>query len=139
MMESYFETVGRVVSKEKDYLSIETSPSSACQSCSIKGSCLSLSESKRVFTIKNSQYNLGDQVKLKVQKKSSYLALWWSYIFPACLLLSVIWGGVQITTQEVVLAFSALAILCLYYALLYLFYHPTAVQNCFMIEKIGHH
>lgn len=113
---------GTVKSVDGKHISVEIAQASACSACVAKKLCNS-SESKDklvdVVCDEATTYSVGEDVLLTGSLEMGLKAVWWAYIAPLLLLVAVLLVA-GASGNEPVAALSALAVLAVYYGLLYL-------------------
>ena len=104
------------------HISVEIAQASACSACVAKKLCNS-SESKDklvdVVCDEATTYAVGEDVLLTGSLEMGLKAVWWAYIAPLLLLVAVLLVA-GASGNEPLAALSALAVLAVYYGLLYL-------------------
>lgn len=113
---------GTVKSVDGKHISVEIAQASACSACVAKKLCNS-SESKDklvdVVCDEATTYAVGEDVLLTGSLEMGLKAVWWAYIAPLLLLVAVLLMA-GASGNEPLAALSALAVLAVYYGLLYL-------------------
>lgn len=113
---------GTVKSVDGKHISVEIAQASACSACVAKKLCNS-SESKDklvdVVCDEATTYAVGEDVLLTGSLEMGLKAVWWAYIAPLLLLVAVLLVA-GASGNEPLAALSALAVLAVYYGLLYL-------------------
>ena len=114
---------GTVKSVNGKHICVQITQASACSSCVAKRMCNS-SESKErlvdVFCAAASSYQVGEEVVLTGSVEMGLSAVFWAYGAPLLLLMASLLAMVHFTSDEPLSALSALAVLTVYYAVLYL-------------------
>ena len=113
---------GTVKSVDGKHISVEIAQASACSACVAKKLCNS-SESKDklvdVVCDEATTYAVGEDVLLTGSLEMGLKAVWWAYIAPLLLLVAVLLVA-GASGNEPLAALAALAVLAVYYGLLYL-------------------
>ncbi len=112
---------------------------SACASCHARGFCSSLDSTEKVFLIPFNpieQYEIGEEVNLSIESNKGLAAVLWAYFIPFVLLLSSIIIFVSIIKNEGLAGISAIAVVGLYYFILYLFRNKLNKKFCVKIHKL---
>ena len=93
---------------------------SSCASCHAKGACsISDVESKYVEVKSTEEWNIGENVKIILEQKMGFKALWYGYIVPLLVLVSGVIVTYAITGKDGLAGLVALGLLFPYYLLLY--------------------
>ena len=87
----------------------------ACHSCHIKEFCGKGHEKTVNFKVPTGDLSAGDQVSLEISPTIGFKALFWAYLFPFLLVLTVILGGSWLEVPEKWLGVSALFVLLPYF------------------------
>jgi len=137
-MSSKIKHSGTIEAISGDVLQVRIMQSSACAGCKVSAHCTA-SESKEkkidVYGEDASLYHVGQQVTLLADRRMGMLALFYAYILPFIILLSVLVAVVSITGNEVKGALASLLSLIPYYLIVYLFRDRIKSQVYFQIEK----
>lgn len=136
--EKTVEHIGRVVEITKNSIRISIVSAAACGTCSAKSAC-SLSESteKEVVVDANElNLNIGDQVKVRLQRSQAMRAVMLGYVFPLFVLLGVLITMVAVLGDEIYGALSALVAVGLYYLLLTIFKKRLEAKFVFKVERL---
>lgn len=117
--------------------SISLLDASGCSSCAIKSSCGASDTKDKVVEvpIPVGTFSVGEIVDLEMSYKQGFTALFWAYVFPFVLVIISLVISTQLGLSEAITALLSLAILPLYYALLYLFNSVLSKQFEFKIKK----
>ena len=110
---------------------------SGCSACSIKSSCGASNNSDKVVEVPVSvgTFSVGEIVDLEMTYKQGFTALFWAYVLPFILVILSLVIGVQAGFSEAITALLALAVLPIYYALLFLLNKVLSKQFQFKIKK----
>lgn len=129
---------GTVKSVDGKHISVEIAQASACSACVAKKLCNS-SESKDklvdVVCDEATTYAVGEDVLLTGSLEMGLKAVWWAYIAPLLLLVAVLLVA-GASGNEPLAALSALAVLAVYYGLLYLNQGRLTRKFSFTIKHI---
>ncbi len=118
---------------------VDVERTSACAQCHSKSSCVGLTgETTQTFKIEAKDantFNVGDSVKVKVEKGSARLSLLLVYIIPlAVLILTLVVAAVAGVSDDVA-GVVTIVFLAIYYTVLYLFRGRVEKKMSFKIEK----
>lgn len=129
---------GRVVSVTPEITSVEIVSESACSACHAKSLC-SISESKsKIIELPTrawDSYAPGDKVTLELRSSLGHKAVWWAYGVPLVLLLLGILVPSYIGAGELVCGLCALALIAVYYLILWLLRARLSKEYIFNIKK----
>ena len=122
-----------------DSLIVSILNTTACSGCSAKGGCavsdLQQKDIEITGCIKRN-YLPGEQVTVIFKEISGFKALFLGYILPFLFLMVVLFVVNIVTGNEILAAFSGLAILGPYYGVLYMFRDALKKVFTFEIEEI---
>ena len=130
------EHTATVVAVNKDAITVELLSRSPCSGCHLKENC-SMSENKvrRLYIPKDSDYQIGQTVNVEISAASGWIAVFWGYIMPLILVLTMLLSAISITDDETTAALSSLAVLPPYYFILWIFRHKFAKKISFRIKS----
>lgn len=131
---------GTVVSVQTGSVKVLVTTYSACGSCSAHAHCGFSENRDREMVVETpdwGQYHEGDTVEISVNEGLGFLAVWWAYIAPAVLLLACVMGLLAILDSEPLAVLITLAVVSLYYIVLYLFKDKLQRRFTFGICKLG--
>ncbi len=130
--------LGRVVDVTQNSVRITIVSASACGTCHAKSGC-SVSESteKDVVIANNDlRLNVGDQVKVILQRSQAMRALVFGYIFPLFILLGVLISMVEVLGSEVKGGLWAIGAVGIYYLMLNVFKKKLEAKFVFRVERL---
>lgn len=110
----------------------------ACSSCQVKGAC-SLSEVENKFVevrATDTNYEVGESVRILLEQKLGFKALWYAYVLPLLVLLTTLFISIGITGREGFSGLLSIGILAPYYGILFLFRARLKDQFQFTLKKI---
>lgn len=118
-----------------DLCTVRILQASACSSCSARQLCRSSESKEKVIEVKGnySILNVGDTVTLVGSVRQGLRASLLAYVVPLILMLASLFVGAHIG-GEAIGALSALAVLAVYYTLLYLLRNKIGKHFYFKIE-----
>ena len=106
-----------------DTLEIRIKCMSSCECCSGRENCGIKSQISKILKIKadvdNKKYREGQEVELSVSLKTGIVSLFFAYILPLILVVSVLCISLYFTNSETASAIYSLSILFPYYFLLF--------------------
>ncbi len=118
-----FEHQGEVISVGDGYITVGFMAQSACSSCQARSKCGMGEAEQRVVDVEiddNSLYKIGDKVTIAVKSSMGVMAVMIAYVVPFFWLMISLFSLVGIGVSEGVAALSSLALLAVYYCLVYL-------------------
>ncbi|MDR0971529.1 MAG: SoxR reducing system RseC family protein [Bacteroidales bacterium] len=122
---------GRVIEIEGDRIVVQIISESMCASCHAKGACTMNDKKEKNIVIEDknaSNYSIGQEVICSMERKMGFSAVMIGFFYPFLLLISSIILSLNFITpnNEVLSSIIAIAILGIYYLIIY-----------FLREKIG--
>ncbi|HEX5170086.1 MAG TPA: SoxR reducing system RseC family protein [Cyclobacteriaceae bacterium] len=110
---------------------------SACATCSSKSACGVGESEKRYFEVPvhGDQWHVGDEVIVRVSAGTGFKALWWGYIMPFLLLLTILVTTIEAGLPEAQAGLLSLGTLLPYYLGLTLFRRGFAKSMSLKILK----
>ena len=131
---------GVIIGIDSDFISVEILSQSACSSCNAKSMC-SMSEVKaKIIQVENRGFNLyekGERVNVLLKRSLGFRALWISYLIPLIILLVLLVVLSTVSVDELLMGLSVLAIIALYYFVVYLLRDKIKKDFIFTIEKLN--
>jgi len=124
---------------ENQKVKVKFTSHSACADCHAKGICsVSESDEKELeIPVKETIYNIGDKVDIILAISSGFRALFYGYILPFLIVLTILILVLSITQNEVISGILALLSLVPYYVILKVT-SPSFRKNFeFTIRKSG--
>ena len=106
--------------------------SSACAGCAAKQMCNSAEAKEKdvdVFTSDAASYRVGEHVVLEGRLSDGRKAALVAYGIPLVLLLLALFIGIALMESEALGAVCALAVVALYYAIIYIFFRKRLQQQ----------
>ena len=131
---------GTIASIDGYQHTIRITQRTACSECHAKHACIAAdTKEKMVHVIDTSgQFKLNEQVMLLGKNSIGYRAVWWAFVLPLILLITVVVLAIAVwNLGELSAALVALATLIPYYALLYLLRHKMGKKLAFTIKKLN--
>lgn len=112
---------------------------SACASCHVNGACTMADVKEKEIEIESFQGNYvqGQEVSVLFQESLGFKALFYGYILPFILVLSMLIILYSVTKNEVVAGLTALGALLPYYSVLYFFRDTLKKIFTFELEEIS--
>jgi len=131
---------GVIIGIDSDFISVEILSQSACSSCNAKSMC-SMSEVKaKIIQVENRGFNLyekGERVNVLLKRSLGFRALWISYLIPLVIALVLLVVLSTVSVDELLMGLSVLAIIALYYFVVYLLRDKIKKDFIFTIEKLN--
>lgn len=131
---------GVIIGIDSDFISVEILSQSACSSCNAKSMC-SMSEVKaKIIQVENRGFNLyekGERVNVLLKRSLGFRALWISYLIPLIIVLVLLVVLSTVSVDELLMGLSVLAIIALYYFVVYLLRDKIKKDFIFTIEKLN--
>ncbi|MGI6478102.1 MAG: SoxR reducing system RseC family protein [Salinivirgaceae bacterium] len=130
---------GIILSINKNIAEISIQQTSACVSCQVKGSCLSVDTKERRITanITPENYEVGEEVQVTLKTTQGYKAVFIAYVIPFILIIAVLVLGETLGLAEWKSAVAAICVTVLYYIALKLFGKQLSQSMTFKIEKLN--
>lgn len=131
---------GVIIGIDSDFISVEILSQSVCSSCNAKSMC-SMSEVKaKIIQVENRGFNLyekGERVNVLLKRSLGFRALWISYLIPLIIALVLLVVLSTVSVDELLMGLSVLAIIALYYFVVYLLRDKIKKDFIFTIEKLN--
>lgn len=141
MARERIEHEGRVVSVDKDYISVEIVNKSACAACHAKTVCGASDEAVKVVEVAQDittlaeNYRVGETVNVVISAAMGTQAIWLAYVIPLIVLMASILVFSLCGAGELVMGLGSLGIVALYYLGVYLYRNQLSKIFIFSIEK----
>ncbi len=131
------EHTGIVHEVDNNCIKVRIAVQSACSSCKAHSFC-GVDTSEKLIEVEHwvGEYNKGEAVMLSLQQSLGYRALFWGYILPFFLVISVIISMIFLTGNEALSGLVSLLVLVPYYAILYFFRDRFKKTFSFKISKL---
>ncbi len=102
-------------------LHVEIMNRSSCSNCHAKSACLVMDEKAKMIVVQGEgDYKIGDTIMVKIDNKLGLKAVFFGYFFPFLLVVALLVGLILIGMSEIGAGMISLAILPVYYLILYL-------------------
>ena len=112
---------------------------SACAACHAKGLCSMSDKTDKIIDVKRSQlqkeYRVGDEVTVVASSGKGLLAVVFAYIIPALVAVAAVAVMLSAGANELVSSAVAIALVAVYYFVLYLFRSKLNKKFTFSIEE----
>jgi sigma-E factor negative regulatory protein RseC len=120
-------------------LQVEITDQVECSACHVKGTCAAGSSKDKIFPVDSgmSDFVPGESVYLHLSMKTAFKALFWAYILPLVILLVSI-GGIGMIASELTTGLITLAVLAIYYIVLYLTKNFFNKEFSLNIKRLNH-
>ncbi len=128
---------GIVSGTSRGIVNVKIEVHSACGSCSAHAHCGFAESSERELEVETplwQEYHEGQRVIVTINESLGFLAVVWAYLLPAVLLLGTIIPLLIVLNNELLAVSISLAVVALYYGILYLFRHRLQKKFTFDIE-----
>ena len=129
---------GKVVEITPELTRVEIISESACSACHAKGLC-SLGESKvKVVEVPTSAWmnlKVGDTVDVLLKTSMGFKAVWLAYAVPLVVLVAALMGLLAAGVGEVFAALASIALVALYYLVIWLFRNRLRNEYTFKIQQ----
>ena len=111
---------GIVTRADGNSVSVLLSPEVACQGCKAGGSCSMAGERTKILVVTGvSGFNAGEKVTVSMKESQGYSALLLGYVYPLVILLATLFLCISLSVSELISGLISIAILGLYYLLLF--------------------
>jgi len=115
---------GIVVEVSKDTTTVEILSKSACSACHARGLCGASEEAVKRIEVRNLPgaviHEVGDPVKVSLEKSLGLKAVLVSYVIPVLILLIIVVSLSMVSVSEWIVGLAALGGMATYYLILYL-------------------
>lgn len=131
---------GIIRSINGNQFTILISQNSACSECHAKSACMAAdTKEKMINVVDNSgQFKLNEQVMLSGKTSIGYKAIWWAFVIPLILIITVIIASTSIWhTSELHAALLSMTALFPYYIFLYIVRSKMGEKLAFTIKKLN--
>lgn len=103
---------------------VKIESASACASCHAKGLCSMSDKTDKIIDVKRAllqkEYHVGDEVTVVASSGKGLLAVVFAYIIPALVVVAAIAVMLAVGASELVASVVAIALVAVYYFILYL-------------------
>ncbi len=124
-MSDRYETIeheGIVQKSDNDSVTVSIISSAACSGCHAEGICSLSGKVEKIIEIPGEYQVLpGDFVTVQMKRSSGHTAVFWGYVMPLILLVSILVILISLSIPELIAGLGALAVLIPYYLMLYVF------------------
>ena len=130
---------GIVTEVTDDLVRVKIESVSACAACHAKGLCSMSDKTDKIIDVKRSQlqkeYRVGDEVTVVASSGKGLLAVVFAYIIPALVAVAAVAVMLSAGANELVSSAVAIALVAVYYFVLYLFRSKLNKKFTFSIEE----
>ena len=116
---------GIVIEVTDDIVMVRIESVSACAACHAKGLCSMSDKTDKIIEVKRStlkrEHQVGDEVTVVASSGKGLLAVVFAYITPALVAVAAIAVMLSVGANELVSSLVAIALVAVYYFVLYLF------------------
>ena len=131
---------GKVIGEEDGKFRVKILSHSACADCHAKGICSALELQEKIIDAvpaNMAPIRIGDTVQVFMEEKLGLMAVFYGFVLPLVVLMSVLFIAYILTANETRSALLGLGSLVPYYFLLYLFRGKVEKEFVFRIEKLN--
>lgn len=124
---------------ENDIFYVKIVQQSACAGCHAKSMCTASENKDRIIEIESEDpsFTVNEEVEIHGRSSLGYTAVFYAFVIPFILLLTTIIIFLGINQSEMVSAIAGLAVLPVYYSVLYLFRDKLKKKFVFTMEKLN--
>ncbi|MBR5028550.1 MAG: SoxR reducing system RseC family protein [Bacteroidales bacterium] len=130
---------GIVAEVTDDLVRVKIESVSACAACHAKGLCSMSDKTDKIIDVKRSQlkneYHVGDEVTVVASSGKGLLAVVFAYIIPAIVAVAAIAVMLSVGANELMASVVAIALVAVYYFVLYLLRDKLNKKFVFTIEE----
>ncbi|MBR4803012.1 MAG: SoxR reducing system RseC family protein [Bacteroidales bacterium] len=130
---------GIVTEVTDDLVRVKIESVSACAACHAKGLCSMSDKTDKIIDVKRSQlkneYHVGDEVTVVASSGKGLLAVVFAYIIPAIVAVAAIAVMLSVGANELMASVVAIALVAVYYFVLYLLRDKLNKKFVFTIEE----
>lgn len=127
---------GTVISQKDNHVQVKITAQSACAGCHAKGVCGAADMQEKIIdAVTREPLSPGDTVNIKMEEKLGWLALFYGFVLPFIVMVSVLFILHLSGSSETNAALIALGSLVPYYLLLYIFRKKIEKDFVFFAEK----
>ncbi len=138
-MDNTIHHTGIIERIDPDKVYVKICQQSACAGCHAKSMCNASESKDRIIEIEGvyDSFQLNEEVELKGRESMGYLAIFYAFLLPLLLLLTVIIFSLEMNRSETVSALAGLAVLPAYYSVLYFFRDKLKKKFVFAMKKLN--
>ncbi len=129
---------GVITSISDHKISVMILQQSACSSCHAKGACTAADSKEKMVDVSDftGKYKVNDLVTVVGQKSMGYKAVWWAFVIPIIIVVSLLVVSISVWRfGDMEAAMAAIVSLVPYYGLLYLLRNKMANSFKFTIKN----
>lgn len=129
---------GVITSISDHKISVMILQQSACSSCHAKGACTAADSKEKMVDVSDftGKYKVNDLVTVVGQKSMGYKAVWWAFVIPIIIVVSLLVVSISVWGfGDMEAAMAAIVSLVPYYGLLYLLRNKMANSFKFTIKN----
>ncbi|MFI3286425.1 MAG: SoxR reducing system RseC family protein [Rikenellaceae bacterium] len=138
MASNNFSHSGKIVSIGRDSVQVGFQSQGACAGCQARAKCGMVDSSTRVVDVVvgvDHTYTLGEDVEVAISYQMGVISVVVAYIIPLILLVGILAAAVSLKIGEGLSAVISLAIVALYFVVVYFFRNKLDKQIKFTIVK----
>ncbi len=127
---------GKIVGIEGGHFRVLITTPSACASCHAKSLCSTLdSKEKEIVAQSRQQLQVGDLVRIEMEERLGWIALFYSFILPFLIMILILFGLFASGVSQTTSALIAVVSLAPYYLVLYRFRKRIEKDFVFLAVK----
>lgn len=128
---------GVVIKTDGQKVHVQIVSHSACSGCHARGACTASDSKEKVIIAESEgvQYNIGDRVTIIGSNSAAWYAVRLAFIYPIIASFAVLFGMIAITADEVLACLVCLAVLGVYYLLLFLLRNKIEHKFIFTLQR----
>lgn len=128
---------GIVVDVREDHIKVKIESTSACAACHIRGSCTTADKAEKIIEVKPDfrLFRVGDHVEIVMSEVQGLRAVLVAYVIPAVLIFFILFFGMLLAHNELIVGGVIVLTLATYYTILFLLKDHIKKQISFYIKK----
>ena len=130
--------IGKIVSIDPDFITVEIVAESACASCHAASLCGTLDATHKAISVPATigNWEVGQDVQVFLKRSMGFKAVWLAYAIPLLVLLVVLLGLNYAGMGELASGLIAIVAVGVYYLVLWLFRGRLQNEYSFYIKEI---
>lgn len=138
-MDNTIHHTGVIERIDQDKVYVKIIQQSACAGCHAKSMCNASDRKDRIIEIEGlyDSFHVNEEVELQGRTSLGYLAVLYAFVLPLLLLFAVIILCLEMNRSEAVSALAGLAVLPVYYSVLYFFRDKLKKKFVFAMKKLN--
>jgi sigma-E factor negative regulatory protein RseC len=124
---------------DPDKVYVKVIQQSACAGCQVKSMCSSSECKARIVEIEGhfDSFHVNEQVEIEGKNSLGYLAVLYAFVLPLFLLIGMIVFCLKTNRSEAFSALAGIAVLPVYYSVLYFFRDKLKKKFVFAMKKLN--